>query len=113
MIDDILAAPFESPLILGFTIAYVVVAAIRIYDARLIQAKTRGFYSGVAADAEGRFLPPWVGIVHWAGWILFGGLLFLNWKYAIALYFLLFLLRVVPVLEWIGAVIMRPFLQSG
>ncbi len=51
---DILNAPLNSPLILALSVAYLIVASIRAYDVRLIQAKEKGFYSGVAQRAEGR-----------------------------------------------------------
>ena len=37
-------------------------------------------------------------------------LLILNWTYAVALYAVLFVLRVLPVLERIGAFLISPFL---
>lgn len=109
--SDIVRAPLDSPLILALSVLYVLVEAIRIYDARLIQARQRGFYSRVAAKAEGRSLPQWVNIFHWAGWLIFVVLLLLNWKYALALYALLFVLRTLPILENLGSLMMRPFLQ--
>jgi len=112
LINDILTAPLKSPLLLAISVMYAIVEAIRIYDARLIQAKARGIFSGVALRAEGRFLPRWVGYVHFAGWALLIAILILNWKYAIAFYAFLFILRVLPVLENVGELIMRPFLQT-
>jgi len=109
--SDIIRAPRESPLIMVLSVLYVIVSAIRTYDARLIQAKQRGFYSGVAARAEGHTLPQWVNFIHWAAWVIFIVLLLLNWKYALALYALLFILRMLPVLENLGSLMMRPFLQ--
>lgn len=112
LIHDIVSAPLNSPLLLALSAIYLLVESIRIYDARLIQAKERGLYSGVAAAAEGRSFPQWVNIFHWAGWIIFVMLLLLNWKYALALYALLFVLRVLPVLERIGSIIMHTFLRT-
>ncbi len=43
LINDILNAPIDSPLILVLSIAYAIAISIGIYDVRLIQAKTRGF----------------------------------------------------------------------
>ncbi|MBW1965936.1 MAG: hypothetical protein JRI48_00880 [Deltaproteobacteria bacterium] len=109
--SDIVGAPLHLPLILALSVLYVIVSAIRTYDARLIQAKQKGFYSGVAAKAEGRSLPQWVNIFHWAGWVIFVVFLLLNWKYALALYALLFALRTLPILENLGLLMMHPFLQ--
>lgn len=111
-IKDILYAPVNSTSLLIISILYAIVESIRIYDARLIQAKTRGFYSGVAISAKGRFLPKWVGYFHALGWLLLIIIVIINWKYAIAFYIILFLLRVLPILERIGAVIMSPFLKE-
>ena len=112
ILRDVLSAPVQSPAILLFSIAYVIVESILIYDARLIQIRTRGFRSGVAVAAEGRSLPQWVGYIHLAGWAMLVIIVVLNWRYAIALYAFLFILKMLPVLERIGAAIMRPFLQT-
>lgn len=111
LIYKIFTAPINSPILLVVSIAYATVESIRIYDARLIQANTKGSYSRVASEADGRSLPHWVGYIHFAGWVLFVVILVLDWMYAIALYVVLFILRVLPVLERIGALIMRTFLQ--
>ncbi|MFC1475666.1 hypothetical protein ACFLQW_01535 [Candidatus Zixiibacteriota bacterium] len=112
LINDILAAPMNSMLLMAISLVYIIIESIRTYDARLIQAKTRGFHSGVASEAGERVLPFWVGYIHFVGYALFIVIIFLNWKYAIALYVFLFLLRVLPVLENIGAAIMYPFLRA-
>jgi hypothetical protein len=99
-------------MLLVLSVLYAVVESIRIYDARLIQAKTRDFDSGVAQDAKGMVLPAWVGYVHFAGWVLLAIIVILDWTFAIGLYAVLFVLRVAPVLERIGEMIMRPFLRE-
>jgi hypothetical protein len=109
--SDIVRAPLDSPLILTLSVFYILVQAIRIYDVRLIQAKQSGLYSRVAEKAEGRSLPQWINIFHWAGWVIFIVILLLNWKYSIALYALLFILKTLPILENLGSLIMRPFLK--
>ncbi len=109
---DILNAPLNSPLILALSVAYLIVASIRAYDVRLIQAKEKGFYSGVAQRAEGRSLPQWVTAIYWLGWIILLALLILNWPYALALYVALFVLRVLPVLERLGWLLMSSFLRK-
>ncbi len=112
LIGSVLSAVEDSPTIVWLSIAYAIVESIRIYDARLIQAKTGKLVSGVAVEAGGRLLPNWVKWVHYAGWVLFIMILILNWMYAIAFYVFLFLLRVLPVLERIGAFLMHPFLLA-
>jgi hypothetical protein len=108
ILEGLVRAPLDSPLILVLSVLYILVQAIRIYDVRLIQVKQKGFFSGVAARAEGRTLPPWVGIFHWVGWVIFIGLFLLNWKYAVVF----FALKVLPILENLGELVMRRFLQQ-
>ena len=120
LLSHILNAPLDSPAILVLSVAYLIVASIRIYDARLVQGagkaggfyKGRWFYSRVAERAEGQQLPVWVSAFHWLGWAIFIVLLVLDWRYALALYAVLFLLRVLPVLETIGSFLMAPFLRK-
>ena len=112
ILEGIVRAPLDSPLILALSVLYILVQAIRIYDVRLIQVKQKGFFSEVAARAEGRTLPPWVGIFHWVGWVIFIGLFLLNWKYAVVFYIFLFALKVLPILENLGELVMRRFLQQ-
>lgn len=113
IIIDIFRAPIDSTLILVLSVLYLLVQAIRIYDVRLIQIKKKGFESGVATRAEGRMLPKWVGLIHWAGWAIFIVLLILNWKYTIVLYVFIFALEVMPILENLGEFMMRPFLREA
>ena len=93
--------PFTSPLYLTLTIAYFVVASITTLDIRLHQAKASGQDFGM--------LPPWVGIFPFMQWGLFIALFVLNWKIAIGLFILKFILKVLPVLETIGNILMAPF----
>ena len=109
-IIELIFVPLDSLLIGMLSLIYTILWAINVYDIRLIQIKTRGFHSYVALDAKGRMLPKWTGVLIWIKWVIFVILIVLNWKYTIALYILLFILRVSPVLEFIGALIMRPFL---
>lgn len=113
IIIEIVNAPLESSLLLVLSVAYMLVTSVRIYDARLIQSKMYGLNSSVAKQAEGRILPTWINAIHWMGWCLFILIAVLNWKYAIALYAVFFLLKVLPALELIGSVIARPFLKKG
>ena len=112
LITEIINVPLDSSLILVLSVAYVIVASVRTYDVRLIQANKIGASRGVARRAEGRVLPTWINGIHWVGWALLVVLVVLNWKYAIALYAVLFILRVVPVLEMVGEIITRPFLKA-
>ena len=54
-------------------------------------------------------LPAWVGVFVWMQWAIFLVLLYLNWKYALILFVIKFVLKALPVLETIGNMLMRPF----
>ncbi|MBK7803730.1 MAG: hypothetical protein IPJ55_13895 [Chloracidobacterium sp.] len=90
-----------SPLYLTLIIIYFVVASITRFDTRLIQAKMQGQDFGE--------LPGWTGFFSWAQWGLFCALAILNWRVAIGLFVLKFILKFLPVLETIGTLLMSPF----
>lgn len=54
-------------------------------------------------------LPSWVGIFAWLQWAIFIVLFVLNWKYALIIFAFKFILKVLPVLETIGNILMSPF----
>ena len=93
--------PIESPIIIILTIVYFIASAVETLDIRIIQAQRDGL------DIES--LPRWIGLVYWLCWLLFIMLVLLNWKYAIFVYVVRFILKVLPVLEIIGNVLMSPF----
>lgn len=93
---------YTSPLMIILTIIYFLAASITTLDIRLIQAqKFEGQDFGT--------LPAWTGIFHWLQWALFIVIAVLNWKYAIVLFIIKFILKVLPVLEIIGNILMSPF----
>jgi hypothetical protein len=93
-----------TPLIIGLTVAYFIVASITTFDIRVTQAKRDGTYP--TGDPP---LPSWIGVFAWIQWIIFGVLLYLNWKYALVLFAIKFVLKVLPVLETVGNILMSPF----
>src|SRR5262245_44366253 len=93
-----------TPPIIGLTVAYFIVASITTLDIRLMQARKQG-----TLPPDQPMLPNWVSIFIWAQWAIFAGLLYLNWKYALVLFALKFVLKVLPVLETIGNILMAPF----
>jgi hypothetical protein len=109
--SGIVGAFVDSFTIQILSLLYFIVTAIGTYDVRLIQAKQKKYTADVANEAEGLMLPNWVGYIHWVGWIIFGTLLFLNWKFAIVLFILIFVLKVSPVMERFGAFLMYRFLK--
>ena len=93
-----------TPLIIGLTIAYFIVASITTFDLRMTQAKRQG-----TLPPDEPMLPAWVGVFDWLQWIIFIVLLYLNWKYALVLFVIKFVLKVLPVLETVGNILMSPF----
>jgi hypothetical protein len=106
------SAPARSAILLCVSIAYVLFVAVNTYDVRLIQAKTKGFYSGVAARAQGRQLANWVSLFHILSFVALAVVVLMNWRFAIMLFAGVFILKVVPLLEVVGELIMRPFLLT-
>ena len=88
------------------TIAFVITSSITTFDKRLIQAKRE---STLPSDEP--LLPSWAGFIGWIHWGLALALLIINWKYAIIVYIVLFILAVLPVMEIIGNILMSPFKQ--
>jgi hypothetical protein len=93
-----------TPLIIGLTVAYFILASITTFDIRMIQAKRAG-----VLPPDEPMLPTWVNLLYWLEWTVFLALLYLNWKYALILFVIKFVLKVLPVLETIGNVLMSPF----
>jgi len=112
-LNSVLIEPLQRPEILWLTIAYLLAESITTYDTRLIQHHAKGFHTGVSMDAGGRTLPTWVGFFVFLGWGLLILIVVLNWKYAIVLFIIKFILKVLPILETIGAVLMSPFLKDS
>lgn len=84
----------ESPFIIITTIAFFITSAITTFDIRIIQAQKEG--------VDEPSLPNWVAGLYWLNWIFGTILILLNWKYAIAVFIVRFILKVIPVLETIG-----------
>lgn len=88
------------------TIAFFITSSITTFDKRLIQARRN---STLPPDEP--LLPSWVGLIGWIHWGLALALLIINWKYAIIVFIVMFVLAVLPVLETIGNILMSPFKQ--
>jgi len=112
IIGGLLESIVNSPTLQILSVGYLLAKGIVVYDSRILQARWRRMNSGVAARAGGRVCPTWVGAFVFVEWALILTILVFNWKYAIALYVFSFLLKVLPVLEVIGEIIMRPFLRA-
>ena len=94
----------SSPIVIILTIIYVITSAITTFDTRMIQAKRDG-----RLPSDEQILPSWVGVVAWFHWIIFLSIILLNWKYAILIFVIKFFLKVLPVLETVGNILMSPF----
>ncbi len=94
----------ESPIIIIITVIYFFSSCITMFDIRINQAKKEG----VGTES----LPNWVAYLYWLNWILGLSLILLNWKYAIIVFIIRFILKVLPVLEIIGNFLMAPFKKS-
>jgi hypothetical protein len=93
-----------TPLIIGLTITYFIVASITTLDLRMTKAKQEG-----VVPPHQPLLPGWVAVFHWMQLAIFFALLYLNWKYALALYAVKFILKALYILETIGSILMWPF----
>lgn len=94
--------PFWSPLYLSLTIIYFLAASNVTLDMRLIQARK---FEGQDFGE----LPLWTFIFNIIQWGLFIVLAVLNWKSALIIFAVKFVLKVLPVLETIGNILMAPF----
>ena len=95
-------SPHSSPLIV-ITILYFIIVSFTTFDMRLIQAKRAG---ELLPDEP--ILPDWTGIFIWIQWGLGIALLIINWKYALSIFLIAFVLKVLPVLEFFGNILAAP-----
>lgn len=104
---ELFNTPITSGVLIGLTVIYFICESISTFDTRIIQAKKQGFLAPNEA-----YVPNWTGIFAILGWIVFPAIFLLNWKYAILLFVIKFILKVFPMLENIGALIMLPFVGN-
>lgn len=104
MINFLKETVLNSPAVLITSIVLLIVQSITIFDIRILQAKKTG-----TLPPDYPELPKWTRSFHMIEWVLRIILLILNWKFALAYFVLLFILKVVPVLETIGNILMAPF----
>ena len=101
---SLLNSSISSPALIILTILFFITSSITVFDKRHIQARRAGI---LLPDEPG--LPSWIALV----WLVHGAVLvaiiLLNWKYGIGLFVLKFVLSVLPVLEIVGNMLMRPF----
>ncbi len=93
--------PIGTNIIIILTILYFFVAAITTFDMRINQAIKQG--------ADFIPLPKWLALFYWLMWAFWIWIFILNWYYAIILFVIKFVLKVLPVLETIGRILLKPF----
>ena len=98
---ELFNTPIQSTTIIILTIIYFLIASITTFDIRVNQAFLQG------EDVER--LPKWVAILYWLLWAIWIFIFLLNWEYAIIIFVIKFVLKVLPVLEIIGNILMSPF----
>jgi len=97
-------SPLSSPALIILTILFFLTSSITVFDKRYIQAKR----AGTLPPGEPE-LASWIALVWWVHSAVLLAIILLNWKYGIGLFILKFILSVLPVLEIIGNMLMRPF----
>lgn len=100
---ELFTTPASTPLVTGLTVLYLLCTAISTFDTRIIQAKKAGFLH--QDDAQ---IPEWTGLFGIIASLSILGIILLNWKFAIALIVVKFILKVLPILENIGAFLLTP-----
>ncbi len=112
-ISEIFTIAWQSHITIMLSATYFLLVAASTYDSRLIQQQRNLMSSGVAVDSRNRYLPSWAGYLHFIQWGNFLILFYFDWRYAIVLYLALLLLRVLPVMERIGWLLMKAFLKDS
>lgn len=104
---ELFNTPITSPVVIALTVVYAISAAITTFDVRMIQFKKAG-----SLPPDHPMLSNWWGGFGWLLWGSWLALLLLNWKFAIALFIIKFILKVLPVLETIGGFLVSPFVSK-
>jgi hypothetical protein len=104
---ELFATPISSPILITLTIIYAITSSIETFDIRILQGKKRGILPPDTLQ-----LPEWTGIFIYLSWLTWIGILLLNWVYALALFGIKFILKVLPVLERIGGFIVGLFIGN-
>jgi|SRR3989344_5141552 len=100
---ELFNTPVNSTTLITLTAIYTICAAISTFDTRIIQAKQNGFISKDEA-----YVPEWTGLFGILMWLTWIAIFLLNWKYAFVVFAIKFVLKVLPILENIGALLLLP-----
>ena len=100
---EIIKIALQSQIIIILTVIYFFAESIATFDMRLIQARRSG-----TLTKDDPMLPSWISIFIFLGWGILITLFILNWKYAIIIFVIKFILQVFPILETIGNILTSP-----
>jgi hypothetical protein len=95
--------PVSSTSLIALTVIYFICACVTTFDTRIIQAKKNGYLKENEAH-----VPVWTGIFGILMWLCWVAIFLLNWWYAFLLFAIKFVLKVLPILENIGALLLLP-----
>lgn len=104
-----LGIEFLSPLYLIVLALYFLTSSIKMFDIRMTQAKNGAWGEDAQQEAQMFPVPSWVVFIFWADWILAVLLFVLNWQATIVVWIVRFILKVIPVLETVGNIVLSPF----
>jgi len=104
---DIFRQIGDSPLLIGLSVALFFSSAFGVCDARVFQGRRTGL---LPPDQPN--LPRWVGIFHFLYWALLIWIGIISWKIALLLWLILLGLKVSPILETIGWLVLRPLMPK-
>lgn len=93
----------SQPILIVLTIIYFIFESISTFDTRIIQGKKNGTLPPDEPEP-----PEWTGFFGILSWLIWPIIFFLNWKYALLIFAIKYVLKVPPVLETVGNFILRP-----
>jgi hypothetical protein len=105
---ELISQFMSSPILIGLSVSLFISYSITTLDKRIIQGKRSG-----ALPPDHPNLPKWVSIFHILDWIILIAMLVLNWKVALFVWACFFVLKILPVLETVGNILMAPFKNKG
>jgi hypothetical protein len=105
---ELISQLMGSPIFLGLSVSLFISYSITTLDKRIIQGKRSGTLPPDHAN-----LPKWVSIFHFLDWGILIAMIVLNWKVALLVWAFFFVLKILPVLETVGNILMAPFKNKG
>ncbi len=100
---QLFSTPVNSPELAYLTALYFVSTAISTFDVRITQAKQNGFLRHSEA-----VVPGWTAIFSFLASGSIAAIILMNWQYALCVLIIKFILKVLPILENIGAFLLIP-----